>query len=117
MAPRKAHTPEEALQLWAIINDWKIDFESVTTLGDWDARHLPSKHIFKQILEIKAVAFVEYPQDGHTNKEVAVQKKLLVKKLQANANRCRREKDNEAGWVNNVANLVFESLNGFEFRW
>jgi hypothetical protein len=116
-ARKTGHTPQEAQQLRRLISDWKIDFESIPTLGDWDARHFPSKHIFEQILEIKAVTFVGYPRDEHPNKQIALQKKLLVRKLQANAARCRREMDNEAGWINNVANLVFEGLNGFEFQW
>lgn len=117
MNRRKELSLAEALQLRSVIYDWKIDFESATTLDDWDARHLPSRHIFEQILDIKTVTFATYPGDQHLYKETAIQKKLLVRRLQANAARCKQEYDNEAGWVNNVANLVFESLNGFEFRW
>ena len=117
MAPRGRLPPQEALLLQKLINDWKVDFESVTTPDEWDAGRLPCKHIFEQILEIKSITFTDYPRVEHSDREAANQKKLLVRRLQANVARCRREKDNEAGWINNVASLVFENLDGFEFRW
>lgn len=113
----QTHTKAEAEQLRKLISDWKIDFESATTIDDWHVMCLPNQHLFEQILNIKRVAFVDYPGERHTNQAAAVQKKLLVKKLQANAWRCSQERDNEAGWVNNIANLVFESLHGFDFLW
>ena len=117
MAPGKEHTPVEAEQLRSLIRDWKVDFDAVTSVDDWVDRHLPSKNLFQQILEIQAVKFSEYPGDDHIDRTAANRKKIRIRKLQANAYRCRREEDNEAGWINNVANFVFESLDGSEFRW
>lgn len=117
MAPRKEHTKKEAEQLRSLVRDWKVDFDAVTSLDDWEDKHLPSRNLFEQILEIQAVKFAEYPGDGHIDPATANKKKIRTRKLQANAYRCRREQDNEAGWINNVASLVFESLDGSEFQW
>lgn len=117
MVSVKEHTDAEAEQLRSLIRDWKVDFDAVTSLEDWDDRHLPSRNLFQQILEIQAVKFARYPGDGNIDRTAANKKKIRTRKLQANAYRCRREQDNEAGWINNVASVVFECMDGSEFRW
>ena len=75
------------------------------------------KHVFEEVLNIKAVRFVDYPGNRRLDQEAAAGKKILAERLQANASQCQKERDNEAGWINNVANLVFGCLDGFEFQW
>lgn len=118
MAPRKQHSETEVVKLLKLNDDYKIHFHpSPLTAIEWDHERLPGRCLFEQILRIRTIKFVEYPSKDHPDSVAANRKKLLVRKIQANAARCKRERDNEAGWINNVASLVFERLDGFEFRW
>jgi hypothetical protein len=117
MPPRKQHSEPDVIRLLKLNDDYKIHFRPPATAIDWDRDGLPCRALFEQISQIRTIKFVEYPSNDHPDSESANQKKFLVRKIQANAARCRRERDNEAGWINNVASLVFERLDGFEFRW
>lgn len=117
MAPRKQHSEPEAVKLVKLIEDYKIHFRTPIDASRWEREGLPCRSLFDQMSEIKTIEFGKYPPIGHPDSEGAARKKLLVRQIQANAARCKREGDNEAGWINNVASLVFERLDGFEFRW
>lgn len=117
MPNRKEPSKAENEKLLELVHDLKIHFIPAITLSDWDRDGLPCTNLFEQILQIQNVKFSEYPPPDHRDSEGANQKKLLVRRIQASAARCKREKDNEAGWINNVANLVLERLDGYEFNW
>lgn len=117
MPARKQHSEPEVVKLLKLNNDYKIRFRPPATATDWDRENLPCRGLFDQIAQIRTIKFVEYPPEGHADSDNANRKKLLVRKIQANAARCRRERDNEAGWINNVASLVFDRLDGTEFDW
>ncbi|KEF55829.1 uncharacterized protein A1O9_08580 [Exophiala aquamarina CBS 119918] len=116
MAPRRQHSAPEVTTLLKLNHDYKIRFHTAATKSDWEREGLPGRGLFDQIEKIKTIKFSEYPPRNHPDKATANRKKLLVRRIQANATRCKREGDNEVGWINNVANLVLGRLDGFELR-
>lgn len=114
---RKEHSDTEWEDLCKLNNEYKIQFLGPATDIDWEREGLPYKGLFEQISSIQNIKFADYPSRKNPDPEGAYQKKLLARKIQANAARCKRERDNEAGWINNVANLVFGHLDGVELRW
>lgn len=117
MARRKERTPTESARLMELIHKYKVLFTDPAPSNRAQQWAAPYTHLLDQIREIQAVRFDRYPPAGHEDVEGACRRKLLVRKVQANSIRCKREEDTEAGWINNVASLVFERLNGIEFVW
>ncbi|KAI9662968.1 MAG: hypothetical protein M1821_008015 [Bathelium mastoideum] len=115
MAPRRERTANESSQLVSLIHEYKVLFLDPAPSNRNQKWAEPYKHLLDQIVEIQAVRFDAYPPTNHHDVEGACRRKLLVRKIQANAIRCKRERDNEAGWINNVASLVFERVDGIEF--
>jgi hypothetical protein len=116
MPRARDHSDTDARALWQLIHDYKVFFGSAS-----EHRHKtwldPYRLLLNQIGEIKAIRFEDYPPANHHDPEAASMRKLLVRRIQFKALRCRLEGDNEAGWINNVASLVFEQLDQFEFVW
>jgi hypothetical protein len=121
MGPRRQSAESSyAARLVQLNRQWKISF--LPPLGHNDLLHLqtwqlPYVEFFCQIQEIKNINFGTYPLSDHPDRLGAARKKLLVREIQTNVAQCSREKDNEAGWINSVANLVFRRLNGFGYTW
>jgi hypothetical protein len=117
MPPRRERIISESAQLAKLMDEYKVMFLDPTPSHRLQRWAEPYKHLLDQIVEIQAVRFDAYPPADHHDIEGACNRKLLVRKIHANAIRCKRERDNEAGWINNVASLVFERVNGIEFVW
>ncbi|OCT45182.1 hypothetical protein CLCR_06447 [Cladophialophora carrionii] len=117
MAPKGERTFNESAELVRLIHQYKVLFLDPGPSNRTQRWAEPYKHLLDQIVEIQAIRFDTYPPASHHDVEGACRRKLLVRKIQANAIRCKRERDNEAGWINNVASLVFERVNGIEFVW
>ena len=116
MAPKTQHSEGEVQKLVQLINEFKVLFLPPVT-DDLEPWQLPYADVFAQVSEIERTTFKTYPPVGHLDAAGAARKKLLVREIQVNAAQCKREQDNEAGWINNVASLVLKRLNGFEFVW
>ena len=117
MPPSKIqHSPREVQELVELIKKYQVSFLPPVTdqLESWQ---LPYADVFAQITEIEKLTFKDYPPFNHFDKVGAAKKKLLVREVQANAAQCKREQENEAGWINNVASLVLKRLNGCDFVW
>jgi hypothetical protein len=117
MAPKTQHTDREVQVLVDLIKEYKVVFLPPGTGDQLEPWQLPYRDVFEQIAEIEKVSFMNYPPPGHFDEAGAARKKLLVREIQGNAAQCKREQDNEAGWINNVASLVLKRLNGFDFFW
>ena len=117
MAPRTQHSTKESQELMELIHKYKVLFLPPGTEQHLESWQLPYRDVFEQITAIEKVTFKDYPPANHFDKAGAAKKKLLVREIQANAAQCRRERENEAGWINNVASLILKRLNGFDFVW
>ncbi|KAI9696320.1 MAG: hypothetical protein M1820_008162 [Bogoriella megaspora] len=113
--PRRERTQNETAELAKLIDRYKVLYLNPAPSNRTQRWAEPYKHLLDQIDEIQAVRFDAYPHANHHDVEGAYRRKLLVRKIQANAVRCRRERRNEAGWINNVGSLVFDRINGIEF--
>ncbi|KAF2228581.1 hypothetical protein EV356DRAFT_512709 [Viridothelium virens] len=108
MGPKRERATTESEQLVALVHQYKVLFLNPATSNRDQTWAKPYKHLLDQIVEIQAVCFKAYPHANHPDVEGACRRKLLARKIQANATRCKKERNNEAGWINNVASLVFE---------
>ena len=117
MPPRVQHSEREVEELVKLITQYKVHFLPPGLDDNLESWQLPYSHVFEQISDIQKVTFRDYPPSNHFDEAGASKKKLLALEIQANAVQCSREDENEAGWINNVASLVFRRLSGFEFIW
>jgi hypothetical protein len=117
MAPNRKKSLAEKETSDVLEQRYHVSFlvrDSIDRLGLWAQ---PCKPLLNQLEEILAITFDEYPPQNHPDIEGACRKKLVAHKIRANAHRCRSEQNNEAGWINNVASLLFDCINDIDSIW